>query len=270
MIMLIDISTYVGHWPFRNLRYNTLRGLDELAQRNGITHMVVSNLNGLFYKDANTANLELLEELKAYNGKTVFLPLAIVNPSYIQWERDARRMIEAGFTGFEIAPLYHGYSLGPEMLPDTYSPQHRAGSVLNLAEELDVPVRICAGFENFRGRSALDTFVNLKAEDYHYILSRNLKTHVFATSFHPGTAGEKLGNLLKSRRNTYFDTTQFEVFNTVHSKRVTEILAPEQICFGSLSPFNYMESNLLKIAYTPEFNYEMICINPARAFKTLR
>ena len=31
--MLIDINTYVGHWPFLNLRYNTLEGLDTLAQR---------------------------------------------------------------------------------------------------------------------------------------------------------------------------------------------------------------------------------------------
>ena len=60
--MFVDINTYVGHWPFRNLKYNTLNGLDELAQRNGITHMVVANLHGLFYKDCNVANLELLEE----------------------------------------------------------------------------------------------------------------------------------------------------------------------------------------------------------------
>lgn len=268
--MLIDISTYVGHWPFRNLKYNTLQGLDELAQRNGITHMVVSNLNGLFYKDANTANLELLEELNAYEGKTVFLPLAIVNPAYIQWEQDARRMIEAGFAGFELAPLYHGYSLCPETLPDMYSSVHRAGKVMALAEELDVPVRICAGFENFRGRSQLDTFENLKAEDFYGVLSKNNNVHVFVTSFHPGTAGEKLGAILKERKNTYFDTTQFEVFNTAQAKRVMDMLLPEQLCFGSLSPFNYIESNLLKISYAPEFDYNSICTNPARAFKSLR
>lgn len=268
--MLIDISTYVGHWPFRNLKYNTLQGLDELAQRNGISHMVVSNLNGLFYKDANTANLELLEMLDSYHGKTVFLPLAIVNPTYIQWEKDARDMIAAGFAGFEMAPLYHVYSLGPETLPDMYTSVHRAGKVMDLAEELDVPVRICASFENFRGRCSLDTFENLKAEDYYNLLSRNKNTHVFVTSFHPGTAGEKLGALLKERRNTYFDTTQYETFNTAQAKRVMDILLPEQLCFGSLSPFNYIESNLLKINYTPEFDCDTIRVNAAQAFKSLR
>ena len=268
--MLIDISSYVGHWPFRNLKYNSLQGLDELAQNNGITHMVVSNLNGLFYKDVNAANLELLEELKTYKGKTVFLPLAMVNPSYIQWEKDARQMIEAGFTGFEMAPLYHGYSLGPEILPDSYSACHRAVEVFALAEKLDVPIRICSGFENFRGRSPLDTFENLTADDYFKVLSKNKNVHVFVTSFHPGAAGEKLGELLKVRSNTYFDTTQFETFNTKQAERVSEILTPGQICFGSLSPFNYMESNLLKITFSPEFDYDLIRTNPARAFKSLR
>ena len=74
MSMFIDINTYVGHWPFRNLQNNTLEGLDALAQKYGITHMVVANLHGFFYKDANMANVELLDSWKQYKGKTVFLP----------------------------------------------------------------------------------------------------------------------------------------------------------------------------------------------------
>ena len=134
--------------------------------------MVVANVNGFFYKDANTANLELLEELKAYDGKTVFLPMAIVNPTYPAWEKDARDMIDAGFVGFEMAPIYHGYSLAPEMLYDEYNAKHRAKWVIDLAEELDVPVRICSGFENFRGRSDLDTPKNIKGDDYFALLSK--------------------------------------------------------------------------------------------------
>ena len=118
--MFIDINAYVGHWPFRNLENNTLEGLDKLAQDNDITHMVISNIEGFFFKDANRANLTLLKKLKAYTGKTVFLPLAIINPTYPEWERDAREMIAAGFMGFEIAPFYHGYSFAPEMVYDSY------------------------------------------------------------------------------------------------------------------------------------------------------
>lgn len=268
--MFIDISTYVGHWPFRSLSYNTLAGLDELAERYGVTHMVVANVNGLFYKDANTANLELLDELKAYKGKTVFLPMAIVNPTYPEWEKNARDMIAAGFAGFEMAPIYHGYSLAPEWLYDEYTPKHRAKWVIDLAEELDVPVRICAGFENFRGRSPFDNYNNITGEDYFALLSKNTNVHVFATSFSPLAAGEHFKKLLETRKNTYFDTTQSETFNNSAGKGIMSVITKEQLCFGSLSPFNYMEANLLRMEYTPEFDADAMKINAARAFKSLR
>jgi len=101
--MFIDINTYVGHWPFRNLKYNTLEGLDKLASEYGVTHMAVANINGFFYKDANMANIELLEQLESYNGTTKFLPFAIVNPVYPEWEADAREMIAKGFAGLPNA-----------------------------------------------------------------------------------------------------------------------------------------------------------------------
>ena len=268
--MFIDVNTYVGHWPYRNIKYNTLDGLDTIAQKYDITHMVVANITGFFYKDANTANLELLDEMKNYKGKTTFLPMAIVNPTYPAWEKDARDMIAKGFAGFEMVPIYHGYSLAPEWLYDMYSPLHRALWVLDLAEELDVPVRITAGIENFRGRSALDNYNNIGGNDYFALLSKNMNTHVFATSFSPLSAGEKFGKLIGERENTYFDTTQFETFNSVNGEKVMNCISSKQLCFGSLSPFNYVEANLLRMEYTPEFDSDAMKVNAARAFKVLR
>ncbi|MBQ2743880.1 MAG: hypothetical protein IJF32_13905 [Oscillospiraceae bacterium] len=270
--MFIDISTYIGHWPFRRLINNSLDALDSLAQKHGITHMVVANLNGFFYKDANDANLELLEELERYSGKTEFLPLAVVNPAYPEWEKDAHEMIKRGFAGFELAPVYHKYSLAPEMLYDEYSPKHRALEVINLAEELDVPVRICASFENNRGRSELDSYTNLNSDDYFALLSKNRNTHVFVTSFSPFMVNEKFSQLLKTRKNTYFDATCFgsDIIDEKISEGVLKAIDREQLCYGSLSPFNYMEPTLLKFELAKGLDFEAAKTASARAFKSLR
>lgn len=268
--MLIDINTYIGHWPFRNLRYNTLEGLDKLAQRYDITHMVTANINGFFYKDVQCANLELLEALKAYKGKTQFLPMALVNPTYPRWEQDAREMIQAGFCGFEMVPIYHGYSLAPELLPENYEYTHRAAKVLALAQELDVPVRICASIENIRGRSAMDHFKNISSEEYYALLSADTEAHVFVTSFSPGAADEKLRKLLKTRKNTYLDTTQYPIFYRGAREELEEILSKEQLCLGSLSPFFYLEAALLRTNYCTGFDFKQTGSNPARAFQCLR
>lgn len=268
--MFIDISTYVGHWPFRNLKYNTLAGLDALAQDAGITHMVVANLHGLFYKDANVANLELLEELKAYHGKTQFLPLAIVDPQYPMWEKNARAMIDAGFAGFELAPLYHGYKLGMQHKYDSYSYVQLAAPVMELAKELDVPVRICAGFENIRGRGRMDVFENLTDEDYYALLSKYPDVHVLCTGFMPCSVGEPFSALLQTRRNTYLDLSLGESQLTGQPDENIRIAGMEKLCFGSLSPFMYMESALVNLEYASAYDVQAIKTNAARAFRALR
>lgn len=266
--MFIDINAYIGHWPFRNLKYNTLAGLDKLASDNGITHMVVSNTNGFFYKDANTANLELLEELREYQGNTKFLPMAVVKPNYPAWEKDAREMIEKGFAGFELVPIYHKYTLEPEMLPEAYVPQQMALPVMELAKELKVPVRICASIENFRGRSNLDTYDNIPGDSIHALICRFPEVSVLATGLNPFGMGEKMKALAKERKNIFFDTTQAETFSVyTDGMELAAILDKEQLCFGSLSPFAYMEAAQIRCAFVPGFDYELIKKNGFRAFE---
>lgn len=268
--MFIDVSTYVGHWPFRKLNNNTLADLDRLARNNGITHMVVANIEGFFYKDANQANRSLLEEWTNYQGETVFLPLAIVNPTYPEWERDAREMIRAGFAGFEIAPHYHFYSFGPESILDGYV--HYAAKVLNLAEELDVPVRICTSIENYRARSKYERDTNPTSEDLYQLLCGNRKAHVFVTSFHPGAMSAELQGLVQERENTYFELTAMAAaaLRTAGVSNAVASLKEHQLCYGSLSPFQYMEPTLITLEYETSLRTEAVKNAPVRAFKALQ
>ena len=96
MSMFIDISTYIGHWPFRNLEHNTLDGLDKLAQRYDITHMVVSNIEGFFYKVEGTKQLYqcvngYLTKVKASAAETAGEPVILLPEGYIEWELNRNR-----------------------------------------------------------------------------------------------------------------------------------------------------------------------------------
>lgn len=265
--MFVDVNTYVGHWPFRKLTHNSLEQLDLLAREYDITHMVVANIEGFFYKDANQANLSLLSEWKRYRGATVFLPLAIVNPTYPEWERDAREMIQAGFAGLEIAPYYHFYSFGPEPVPDGY--EHPAGQVLKLAKELDVPVRVCTSIENYRARSKYERDNNPTASEIYQLLWSEPDAHVFVTGFHPGNMTQELKALVRRRKNTYFDLTAM-AYAALKTDGVSEALDHidiSQLCYGSLSPLQYMEPTMITLAYEPKLDAEIVKNAPARAFK---
>ena len=63
--MLIDINAYVGHWPFIQLQYNTCSTRLDRMNKFGVDVSVISNMNGAFYKNTQSANEELFEEIKS-------------------------------------------------------------------------------------------------------------------------------------------------------------------------------------------------------------
>jgi len=111
--MLIDVNAYTGHWPFRQLKQNTCNARLEMMEKNGIEFSVISNLNGIFYKNVQSANEELYEELKQDRRfEKRLIPFAVINPIYAGWKDDLKKCTgEMGMKGVRLHPLYHNYSL---------------------------------------------------------------------------------------------------------------------------------------------------------------
>lgn len=111
--MLIDINAYVGHWPFMQLKYNTCEALVQRMDEFGVDMSVISNLNGIFYKNTQPANQELYEEIrssKRYRNRLI--PFAVINPIYAGWRRDMEVCInKLGMKGIRLYPKYHDYEI---------------------------------------------------------------------------------------------------------------------------------------------------------------
>jgi uncharacterized protein len=111
--MLLDINAYVGHWPFKQLKYNTCEMLLDRMNKFGVDVSVISNINGIFYKNTQSANEELYEEIKS-DRRFIdrFIPFAVINPIYAGWRDDldvcTTRM---GMKGIRLFPKYHDYEL---------------------------------------------------------------------------------------------------------------------------------------------------------------
>jgi predicted TIM-barrel fold metal-dependent hydrolase len=111
--MLLDINASVGHWPFQHYNYNTCGSLLDRMNRYGVNMSVISNLNGIFYKNTQSANEELFAELnseKRFHGR--FIPFAVINPIYAGWKDDFETSVSGfGMKGIRLYPLYHDYEL---------------------------------------------------------------------------------------------------------------------------------------------------------------
>ncbi|MEX1137465.1 MAG: hypothetical protein WEB89_11220, partial [Balneolales bacterium] len=93
--MLIDSNAYIGQWPFRQLNYNTCDTLLGRMNEFGVDLSVISNLNGVFYKNTQSANEELYEEINSDRRfRDCFIPFAVINPIYNGWKHDLETSID--------------------------------------------------------------------------------------------------------------------------------------------------------------------------------
>ena len=101
--MIIDVNTYIGHWPFRQLRNNTAKELVKKMDEADISVACISSVHSIFYKDTQEGNLELINEILPYKDR--FLPFAVINPVYPAWKKDFLTCIEnMDMKGLELYP----------------------------------------------------------------------------------------------------------------------------------------------------------------------
>ncbi len=111
--MLVDINAYIGHWPFKQVKYNTCEKLLERMNKFGVDISVISNLNGIFYKNTQSANEELYDEIKSDSRfSDRFIPFGVINPIYAGWRDDLETCCnKMGMKGIRLYPLYHDYEI---------------------------------------------------------------------------------------------------------------------------------------------------------------
>lgn len=151
------MSAYVGHWPFRNLRGNTLAQMLQRMNTYGVDQAIVSNLNGIFYVDSQIANEELQRELLSEDlFKDRFIPFATINP-ILPWWKDALNNShkKLGMKGIRIFPLYHQYKLTDPACTE----------MVKAARDLGMPISIPLRMTDLRERSWFDVAQALSYND---------------------------------------------------------------------------------------------------------
>ena len=111
--MLVDINANTGHWPFQQLKHNTCELLLQRMNEFGVDVSVISNMNGIFYKNTQSANEELYDEIRSNRSYIDrFVPFAIINPIYAGWKDDLKICSnKMGMKGIRLYPLYHDYEI---------------------------------------------------------------------------------------------------------------------------------------------------------------
>ncbi len=256
--MLIDINTYVGHWPFRKLRHNTPAKLLKLMDAKGIDQACVSSVSGVFYKNPQTANDDLAKDTKRYRDR--LHPFAVINPTYVDWEHDLRASAEAGFKGIRIYPSYHAYT------PDDACCSELASAAAEIGLIVSIPLRQT----DARQRHWLINIPDMSAGSVAGLVSRHPKTRFMLVNG-IGFTGSALGQAGNGLPDNYLiGISRMSALGHSEIRALIDNVGAERLAFGTGACLKYPDPPLVKIEVTNATRAEKDRIRFRNAAKWLK
>ena len=148
---MIDVSTFIGAYPYRHVPHAEPSALLRVLAREGIAGAWVGHLPSAFYRDASPGNRELFALLQPHAD--VLRPVPAVRPDWPRWEYALRDAHSAGAPAIRAYPAQ--WSLGP----------HDTGmrELALAAGELGMALVLTVRFEDLRQRHSLDVAGDLSA-----------------------------------------------------------------------------------------------------------
>jgi len=226
-----DINCFLGNWPFRKLYHSSLKNLQDVHAKNGITCGAVSSLNSIFYNDPMEAEEELYESLRGSPYKHILT----VNPALPAAAQNIAEGVEKyHISGVRIYPGYHAFCLDDPCMKELHTvlAQFRLPLYVTVRVEderlnyMITPRKISDG----EVRALPDIMPDTR------ILLTGLMTH----------EAIQLKELLNGDPDIYAETSYFKA-PTGCMEAALESIREDKLIFGSAYPLLCFKSALLQV-----------------------
>jgi hypothetical protein len=142
----VDVSTWIGAYPFRELPHPEPSVLVErVLAREGFTGAWTGHLPGAFHRDPAASNSALFRALEAHRDRLD--PAPMVRPDWPRWESTLDSALAEGVASVRVYPTQWGLGAG-----------HPGLAELALAcGERGIALHVTVRFEDLRQRHPLDS-----------------------------------------------------------------------------------------------------------------
>jgi uncharacterized protein len=234
--MMIDVNAYLGHFAFRRLRHNTAASLLTLMDAKGIDKAVVSSAAAITYRNAQSGNEEVAEEVCRHRDRLI--PFAVINPFYAGWQDDLKICHEEfGMRGLRLYPKWHNYSLSDPCCEDLIAAATERGMVIS------IPLRV----EDNRQRSWLLNVPDTPLAEIVALVKAHPQAR-FVLLNGAGFVSSPLGRKDNGLPANY--AIEISRLTAVLANELGQLitnLGPERVMFGTGMPFNYPDPALVKL-----------------------
>ncbi|RPE05465.1 amidohydrolase [Chitinophaga lutea] len=234
--MLIDINAYTGHWPFKRLRGNTCRGVLDRMNEYGTDLSVITNLQGVFYKNTQSANEELYDEIRSQRAfRDRFMPFAVINPIYAGWKDDFKTCTEKlGMKGIRVFPNYHDYTMTEPALIE----------LVKMARDKGIPVALTMRIVDERQRSWMDLATEWSLKDYLPLVQAVPDAKYMLLNLSTGVVLTPEEEALVKKADVLFDTSGRHIG---HMGNFIKRFGNDRFAFGTHFPVLDYYTGLLRI-----------------------
>lgn len=113
---VIDVSTFLGSWPFRQIPRATRDHLHSLAGTLGLARVAVSSFENLFWEDASDA---AQRDAESFADDALLVHMPMINAAFPGALDDLKRLYDQRpFLGVRLLSNYHGYDLADPAVDD--------------------------------------------------------------------------------------------------------------------------------------------------------
>ena len=230
--MIVDVSAFVGRWPFRRLRHAGVQGIRALMDRTGTQIALTTPLHAVFYRDCLEAVVEMCEEVRPCAG---LHPVAVVNPAFPGWERDLGVMVEDfGCVALRLFPSYHQYRLHHDSALALLEEGHRRG----------LPLLLNVRLEHEPWQHPLMPVPPVPLDEVSLLLRSQREGSIILCGLNPVEVRALARDIIE-RPQTYVDFSWRPAGFYLAS--LIELLGVQHLIYGSAMPLQYPESALLQV-----------------------
>lgn len=239
--MWIDINAYMGQWPYKELIYHDCHTLVQRMDRFGIDISLVSNLNGVHYKNTQSANDQLFKEwTNNENSKNRLIPFAVINPTYAGWKYDFMKCVEDyHMQGVCVYPKYHDYPVDDGRLVELARLAHDHGNIMALTLRM----------VDSRQRSWMDLDKEWALKDVMPLIRKVPDAKYIIRNVANSTKLNQTDMELVKKGNILLDTSGRATNNL---SILVEEFGPDTFAFGSHAPILDYCTGRLRIEYLDE------------------
>lgn len=185
--MTIDVHTWIGGYPFRDVPHPDPEVLVRVLEREGIQGAWVGHLPSAFWRDPSTANDALVKTLEPWADTLRGVPC--VRPDWPQWERELR-------TAAERADAIRAYPPQWGLSPH----DHAMLELASAAGDLGLVLVLTTRFEDARQRHWMDSAGDLSGAAVRSLARASDRVHVIVCAASRGLIEEVHWGLTPAER----------------------------------------------------------------------